>query len=42
MIIARWRSWLGFGFVHGGERERRGRKRQKIRERRLLFFGYIF
>ena len=21
MIVARWRVWLRFGFVHGGERE---------------------
>ena len=35
--------WLGFEFVHGGERERDrgGRKREKIRERRFFFWLYI-
>ena len=35
--------WLGFGFVHGGERkrDRGGRKKEKIKEV-IFFFGYIF
>ena len=43
MIVAGWSRWMGFGFVHGGERERerRGRKREKIRDRRLFFWLYI-
>ena len=46
MIVVGWRRWLGFGFVHGGERERererdrRGRKREKIREE--IFFLVIY
>ena len=30
--------WLGFGFIHGGEKE----TGEEGRERRLFFFGYIF
>ena len=44
MIVARWSRWLGFGFVHGGEREREteeeGREK-RIRDRRLFFWLYI-
>ena len=29
IAIPRWRRWLGFGFVHGGERERRGKKEER-------------
>ena len=42
MIVAGWRRWLGFRlFTMERERDSRGRKREKIRERRF-FFGYIF
>ena len=43
MIVARWRVWLGFGFVHGGEREmgEEGKEKKKL-ERGDYFFGYIF
>ena len=42
MIVARWSRWLGFGFVHGGERERDGGGREKKLEIGDYFFGYIF
>ena len=43
MIVAGWRRWLGFGFVHGGERERYERKEERKKlERGDYVFGYIF
>ena len=41
MIVDGWRRWLGFGFVHGGERDGGRRKREKIKDRRLFFWLYI-
>ena len=34
--------WLGFGFVHGGERETGEEGRKRKLKRRFFFFGYIF
>ena len=42
MIVARWRVWLGFGFVHGGERETGEEGRERKLEIEDYFFGYIF
>ena len=40
MIVAGWRRWLGFGFVHGGERDRGGRYRE-IREEIIFLVIYF-
>ena len=34
--------WLGFGFVHGGERETGEEGRKRKLKRRFYFFGYVF
>ena len=42
MIVAGWRRWFGFRFVHGGKRETGEEGRENKLERGDYFFGYIF
>ena len=42
MIVVGRRKWLGFGFVHNGERERdRGGRNREIREEIIFLVIYF-